>query len=99
MVNDKFVGDHIKVVREFQDVFLEEIPGIPPDRDVEFVIDLLPEIAPISKRACRMSVEELKELKTHLIELQESGYIRPSSSLGSTGSVCSEEGWFQEDVC
>jgi hypothetical protein len=53
---------------------------MPPDREVEFVIDLLPGIAPISKRPYRMSVEELKELKKQLTELQEAGYIRPSSS-------------------
>jgi hypothetical protein len=53
---------------------------MPPDREVEFVIDLLPGTAPISKRPYRMSVEELKELKKQLTELQEAGYIRPSSS-------------------
>jgi hypothetical protein len=50
------------------------------DREVEFVIDLLPSTAPISKRTYRMLVEELKELKKQLTELQEAGYIRPSSS-------------------
>jgi hypothetical protein len=53
---------------------------MPPDREVEFVIDLLPGTAPISKRPYRMSVEELKELKKQLTELQEAGYIRLSSS-------------------
>jgi hypothetical protein len=53
---------------------------MPPDRNVEFVINLLPRTAPISKRPYRMSVEELKELKKQLMELQEAGYIRPSSS-------------------
>jgi hypothetical protein len=53
---------------------------MPPDREVKFVIDLLPGTAPISKRPYRMSVEELKELKKQLTELQEAGYIRPSSS-------------------
>jgi hypothetical protein len=53
---------------------------MPPYREVEFVIDLLPETAPIFKRRYRMSVEELKELKKKLTELQEAGYIRPSSS-------------------
>jgi hypothetical protein len=64
----------------FPDVFPEELPGMPPDREVELVIDLLPGTAPISKRPYRMSVEELKELKKQLAELQEVGYIRPSSS-------------------
>jgi hypothetical protein len=79
-VDGKFVGSNIRVVRDFSDVFLEELPGMPLDREVEFVIDLLPGTAPISKRPYRMSVEELKELKKQLTELQEVGYISPSSS-------------------
>jgi hypothetical protein len=59
----EFVGDNIRVVRDFPDIFPEELPGMPPEREVEFVIDLLPRTAPISKRPYRMSVEELKELK------------------------------------
>jgi hypothetical protein len=61
-------------------VFPEELLGMPADREVEFVIDLLPGTAPISKRPYMMSVEELKELKKQLTELQEAGYIRLSSS-------------------
>jgi hypothetical protein len=63
LVDGKFVGNNIRVVRDFPDVFLEELPGMPPDREVEFVIDLLPGTTPISKWLYRMSVEELKELK------------------------------------
>jgi hypothetical protein len=48
------------VVKDLPDVFLEELPGMPPDREVEFGIDLLPGTAPISKWTYRMSVEELK---------------------------------------
>jgi hypothetical protein len=70
------------VVRDFLDVFAEELPGMPPDTEVEFVIDLLPGTTPISKRPYMMSVEELKEFKKHLTELQEAGYIRPSLHLG-----------------
>jgi hypothetical protein len=70
------------VVKDFSDVFLEELPGMPPDMEVEFVIDLLPRTTPISKWTYRMSVEELKELKKHLTKLQETGYIRPSLHLG-----------------
>jgi hypothetical protein len=66
LVDGKFVGDNIRVVKDFPDVFLEELSGMPPDREVEFVIDLLPETAPISKRSYRMPVEELKELKKQL---------------------------------
>jgi hypothetical protein len=74
------VGRNIRVVRDFPDVFPEELPGMPPDREVEFVIDLLSSTALISKRSYRMSVEELKEHKKQLTELQDTGYIHPSSS-------------------
>jgi hypothetical protein len=77
---EEFVGDNIRVVRDFPDVFPEELPGMPPDREVEFVIDLLPRTAPISKWTYRMFVEELKGLKKQLTKLQEVGYVRPSSS-------------------
>ena len=87
------------MVRDFSDVLLEGLPGMPPDREVELVIDLLPRTAPISKWSYRMSVEELKELKKHLTKLQEAGYIRPSLHLGSTDTVCTEEGWIAKDVC
>jgi hypothetical protein len=70
----------MRVVKDFPDVFPEELRGMPPYREVEFVIDLLPKTAPISKRPYMTSVEELKELKKQLMELQEAGYIRPSSS-------------------
>jgi hypothetical protein len=80
LIDGKFVGDNIHVVRDYPDVFSEELPRMPPEREVEFVIDLLPGTAPISKRPYRMSIEELQELKKQLTELQEAGYIRPSSS-------------------
>jgi hypothetical protein len=73
LVDGKFVGRNIRVVRDFPDVFHEELPRMPPDREVEFIIDLLHGTAPISKRPYRMSVEELKELKKQLTELQEAG--------------------------
>ena len=68
------------MVRDFSDVFLEGLPGMPPYREVEFAINPLPKTAPISKRPYMMDVEELKELKKQLTELQEAGYICPSSS-------------------
>ncbi|WVZ80184.1 LOW QUALITY PROTEIN: hypothetical protein U9M48_027681 [Paspalum notatum var. saurae] len=70
----------IPVVYEFPDVFLEELPGLPPDRDVEFKIDLIPGTAPVSRRPYRMAPDELKELKTQLQEQLDKGFIRPSSS-------------------
>jgi hypothetical protein len=75
LVDGKFVGDNIRVVKDFLDVFLEELPGMPPDREVEFVIDLLLGTTLTSKRPYKMSVEELKELKKQLTELQEARYI------------------------
>jgi hypothetical protein len=68
------------VVDEFLDVFLDELLGMPPDRDIEFLIELLPKTAPIAKRPYRMGVDELEELKKQIKELQEKGSIRPSSS-------------------
>jgi hypothetical protein len=69
LVDGKFVGRNIQVVRDFPDIFPEELPRMPPDREVEFVIDLLPGTAPISKRPYRMLVEDLKELKKQLTKL------------------------------
>jgi len=70
----------ILVVCEFPDVFPEELPGMPPDQEVEFVIELLPGTAPVSKRPYRMSSNELVELKKQLQTLLDKGFIRPSFS-------------------
>ncbi|WVZ63889.1 hypothetical protein U9M48_013483 [Paspalum notatum var. saurae] len=70
----------IPVVSEFSNVFPEELPGLPPDRNVEFAIELVPGTAPVSKRPYRMAPDELKELKTQLQEQLDKGFIRPSSS-------------------
>jgi hypothetical protein len=67
--------EDVPVVREYPDVFLEELPGMPPDRDIEFVIDLIPGTSPIAKRPYRMAAPELAELKKQLRELQRSGFI------------------------
>jgi hypothetical protein len=61
-------------------VFPKELSGIPPNREIEFVIDLAPGTTPISKRPYRMAAIELAELKKQLNELEYKGYIRPSSS-------------------
>jgi len=68
------------VVNELPDVFPDELPGMPPDRDIEFIIELLPGTAPIAKRPYRMGVNELEEIKKQIKELQDKGFIRPSSS-------------------
>ena len=70
----------IPVVCEFSDVFPEDLPGLPPDRDVEFSIKLEPSTAPISWCPYRMAPKELAKMKKQLEELLEKGFIRPSSS-------------------
>jgi hypothetical protein len=68
------------VVCEYTDVFPDELPGLPPYKDVEFLIELQPGTAPISKRSYRMPPKELAELMKQRQELLDKGYIRPSSS-------------------
>jgi hypothetical protein len=63
------------VVQDYPDIFLDELPGMPPDPDIEFLIELLPETPPISKRPYRMPVNELVELKKQIAELQAKGFI------------------------
>jgi hypothetical protein len=70
----------IPVVCEFPNVFLDELPGLPPDRDVEFFIELIPGTPPISRRPYRMPPNELAELKKRLQDLLTKGLIRPSLS-------------------
>jgi hypothetical protein len=62
--------DEIRIVRDFLDVFLSELPGMPPNLHIEFIIELLPGTPPISKRPYRMPVNELVELKKQIAELQ-----------------------------
>jgi hypothetical protein len=59
----------IKIISEYPDVFPEELSGMPPDCEIEFVIELLPGIAPIFKRPYRMAANQLAELKEQLQEL------------------------------
>jgi hypothetical protein len=72
--------EDITVVREYPDVFPEKLPAMPPDRDIEFVIDLILGNSPIAKRPYRMAAPGLAKLKKQLRELQRSEFIRPSSS-------------------
>jgi hypothetical protein len=85
-VDDKEANpiEDIRIVSEFPDVFPEELPGMPPERKVEFAIELIPGTAPISKRAYRVSGPELVELKKQIDELLEKGYIWPSTSPWAT---------------
>ena len=68
------------VVQEFEDFFLEDLPGLPQDHEIEFAINLVPSTAPISKNFYRMALAELKELKEQLQDLLEKNFIRPSYS-------------------
>ena len=70
----------ILIVKEFPDVFPDDISGLPPDRAIEFVIELIPGTEPISILPYRMSPAELRELKAQLEELLSKGFIRPSIS-------------------
>src|SRR3954466_1413083 len=72
--------DTVPVIRDYPDVFPEELPGMPLERDVEFLIDLMPGTGPIAKRPYKMDVDELKELKKHLREQLDKGFIQPSVS-------------------
>jgi hypothetical protein len=72
--------EDIHVVCEFPDVFPDDLPGMPPERVIEFKIELQAGIAPIAKAPCEMSPVELKELKMQLQGLLDKGYICPSTS-------------------
>jgi hypothetical protein len=70
----------VPVVSEFPDVFPEELTGMPLDRDIEFVIELMLGTAPIYNSPNRMATPELAELKEHIKELLDKGFVHPSSS-------------------
>src|SRR5438128_2652895 len=70
----------IPLVREYPDVFPEDLPGLPPDRVVEFSIELLPGTAPVFCKPYKMSSNDLAEMKVQLQDLLDKGFIRPSSS-------------------
>ncbi|GJZ50121.1 putative reverse transcriptase domain-containing protein [Tanacetum coccineum] len=78
-VDEPKVGD-ISVVRDFVDVFPEDLSGLPPQRQVEFRIDLIPGAMPVAKSPYRLAPSEMQELSGQLQELQDKGFIRPSHS-------------------
>ncbi|GJV02584.1 putative reverse transcriptase domain-containing protein [Tanacetum coccineum] len=89
--------EEVPIVQDFPEVFPEDLPGIPPTRQVEFQIDLIPGAAPVARAPYRLAPSEMKELSDQLKELSDKGFIRPSSSLGSSGLVCHKKddhsGW------
>ena len=72
--------EDILVVREFPDVFPDDLPGLPPDREIDFQIELAPRTEPISRAPYRMAPAELKELKVQMEEMVNKGFVRPSTS-------------------
>ncbi|GKB21705.1 putative reverse transcriptase domain-containing protein [Tanacetum coccineum] len=72
--------EDIPVVREFLEVFPEDLPGLPPIRQVEFQIDLIPGAAPVARAPYRLAPSEMQELSDQLQELADRGFIRPSTS-------------------
>ncbi|GJS80491.1 putative reverse transcriptase domain-containing protein [Tanacetum coccineum] len=88
----------VPIVRDFLEVFSEDLPGIPPTRQVEFQIDLIPGAALVARAPYRLAPSEMKEFN-QFQELSDKGFIRPSSSpWGSSDLVCQEEGWIIPDV-
>ncbi|GJU71783.1 putative reverse transcriptase domain-containing protein [Tanacetum coccineum] len=81
---DKSEGKKLKdvpIIRDFPEVFLEDLSGLPPTRPVKFQIDLIPGAAPVARAPYRLAPSEMKELSEQLQELSDKGFIRPSSSL------------------
>ncbi|GKA17081.1 putative reverse transcriptase domain-containing protein [Tanacetum coccineum] len=78
--SEKKRPEDVPIVRDFPDVFPEDLPGLPPTRQVEFQIDLIPSAAPVARAPYRLTPSEMKELLEQLKELSDKGFIRPSFS-------------------
>ncbi|GJT79274.1 putative nucleotidyltransferase, ribonuclease H [Tanacetum coccineum] len=78
-ISERRIED-VPVVRDFPEVFPEDLPGLPPTRQVEFHIELIPGAAPVARAPYRLAPAEMKELAEQLKELSDKGFIRPSSS-------------------
>ena len=77
---EKISISDVPVACEFPDIFLDELPGLPPNREIEFCIDVVPSTTLISMPPYRMAPAKLKELKEQLQELLDKHFIRPSTS-------------------
>ncbi|GKG11650.1 hypothetical protein Tco_0345887, partial [Tanacetum coccineum] len=73
--------EDVPVIRDFTEVFPEELPRLPPPRQVEFRIDLIPGVAPVEHAPYHLALSEMKDLSEQLQELSKKGFIRPRSSL------------------
>ncbi|GKD10315.1 hypothetical protein Tco_1190000, partial [Tanacetum coccineum] len=76
---EKLLED-VPIVWDFPEVFPEDLPGLPPTRQVEFQIDLVPGAAPVARSSYRLAPLEMQELSTQVQELSDKGFIRPNSS-------------------
>ncbi|GKA33851.1 putative reverse transcriptase domain-containing protein [Tanacetum coccineum] len=91
--------EDVTTVRDFSEVFPEDLPGLPPTRQVEFQIDLVPGAAPVARASYRLAPSELQELSTLLQELSDKGFIRSSSSTwGAPVLFVKKERWIFSDV-
>ena len=72
--------EEFQVLKEFRDFFPNDVPGLPPKRDIDFIIELVPGAAPVSRAPYKMSTPEMLEMKMQLQELLDKKYIRPSVS-------------------
>nr|GEU33945.1 putative reverse transcriptase domain-containing protein [Tanacetum cinerariifolium] len=72
--------EDVPIVRDFSEIFLGDLPGLPPTSQVEFQINFIPGAAPVARAPYRLAPSELQELSTQLQELSDKGFIRPSSS-------------------
>nr|GFD12486.1 putative reverse transcriptase domain-containing protein [Tanacetum cinerariifolium] len=72
--------DDIRVIQDIPEIFLDDLSGLPPVREIEFRIDLIPGALPVVKSPYRLALLEMSELSSQLKELQEKGFIRPSHS-------------------
>ncbi|GJR11178.1 putative reverse transcriptase domain-containing protein [Tanacetum coccineum] len=84
--------EDVPIVRDFPEVFPEDLPGLPPARPVEFQIDLIPGAAPVARAPYRLAPSEMKELSEQLQELSDKGFIRPSSSWGARSYFVKKKG-------
>ncbi|GJX81044.1 putative reverse transcriptase domain-containing protein [Tanacetum coccineum] len=89
----------VPIVKNFPEVFPEDLPGLPPTRQVAFHNDLVPGAAPVARAPYRLAPSEMKELEDQLQELSDKGFIRPSSSpWGAPVLFVNEERWIKEEV-
>ncbi|GJV79974.1 putative reverse transcriptase domain-containing protein [Tanacetum coccineum] len=91
--------EDVPIVRDFPEVFPEDLPGLPPIRQVEFKIDLMPSVAPVARAPYRLTPSEMKELSEQLQELSDKGFIRPRFSPWGSSSCLYKRGRYHSAMC